>query len=79
METVTITDSMGHPLEGVIIMVTNGPVSVPDIASVTDVNGVGSLGNLSVPGQYTLNLHQNQQQRERQIQYKPGQSLTVVF
>ena len=74
---ITITDSLGHPLEGVVIMVTAGPVSVPDMASITDANGVGSLGHLSTPGQYTLSLHHNQQQVRRQIQFEPGRRVTI--
>ena len=77
MNKVTITDQQGRPLEGVVIMVTNGPVSVPDLASITDANGVGSLGQLSTPGQYTLTLRHNQQQVDRQIQFEPGKSVTV--
>ena len=77
MNTITITDQQGRPLEGVVIMVTNGPVSVPDMASITDSNGVGSLGHLSTSGQYTLNLHYNQQQVDRQILFEPGKSVTV--
>ena len=76
---ITITDSQGHPLEGVVIMVTAGPVSVPDMASITDANGVGSLGHLSTPGQYTLSLRHNQRQADRQIQFEPGRRLTVVL
>lgn len=77
MNKVTITDQQGRPLEGVVIMVTNGPVSVPDLASITDANGVGSLGQLSTPGQYTLTLRHNQQQVDRQIQFEPGKSVTI--
>lgn len=79
MNRITITDSQGQPLEGVVIMVTNGPVSVPDMASITDANGVGSLGHLSVPGQYTLSLNHNQQQVNRQIQFEPGKNVAVVL
>lgn len=77
MNKVTITDQQGRPLEGVVIMVTNGPVSVPDLASITDANGVGSLGQLSTPGLYTLTLRHNRQQVDRQIQFEPGKSVTV--
>ncbi len=77
MNKVTITDQQGRPLEGVVIMVTNGPVSVPDLASITDANGVGSLGQLSTPGQYTLTLRHNQQRVDRQIQFEPGKSVTI--
>lgn len=76
---ITITDRQGHPLEGVVIMVTDGPVSVPDMASITDANGVGSLGHLSTPGQYTLSLRHNQQQADRKIEFVPGRRLTVVL
>ncbi len=79
MNTVTITNSQGRPLEGVVIMVTDGPVSVPDMASITDANGVGSLGHLSTPGQYTLSLRYNQQQADRQIQFEPGRAVVVVL
>lgn len=77
MNKVLITDQQGRPLEGVVIMVSSGPVSVPDMASITDSNGVGSLGQLSTQGPYTLNLHYNQQQVDRQIQFESGQSITI--
>lgn len=79
MNRVTITDSQGRPLEGVVIMVTDGPVSVPDVASITDADGVGSLGHLSTPGQYTLSLHHDQQRVDRRIQYEPGKNVTIVL
>lgn len=77
--TITVTNQQGQPLEGVVIMVTDGPVSVPDLASLTDGQGRGSLGHLTTPGRYTLLLSHDQAQVKKEVDVKPGQSLTVTF
>ncbi|RYF71779.1 MAG: carboxypeptidase regulatory-like domain-containing protein [Cytophagaceae bacterium] len=74
---ITVLNQQGQPVEGVVIMVVDGPVSVPDIASMTDANGKGSLGQLSVPGEYTLLMSHGQKQQRETIQFQPGQSVTV--
>ena len=79
MSSIRITSAQGQPLEGVAIMVSDGPVSVPDMASISNSDGVGSLGHLSEPGRYTLTLQHGNQQVERQIQYEPGKDVTVVL
>ncbi|WP_375445812.1 carboxypeptidase-like regulatory domain-containing protein [uncultured Fibrella sp.] len=75
---ITVTNQQGQPLEGVVIMVVDGPVSVPDIASMTDARGKGSLGHLTMPGQYTLLLNYNQKQVRETVQIRPGQSESVT-
>ncbi|ARK12093.1 carboxypeptidase-like regulatory domain-containing protein [Fibrella sp. ES10-3-2-2] len=74
---ITVVNQQGQPVEGVVIMVVDGPVSVPDIASMTDATGKGSLGQLSVPGNYTLLLSYHQNQQRETVQFQPGQSITV--
>lgn len=59
-------------------MVVDGPVSVPDIASMTDARGIGSLGHLTMPGQYTLLLNYNQKQVRETVQIRPGLSESVT-
>lgn len=76
---ITVTNQQGQPLAEVIIMVVDGPASFPDLASVTDAQGRGSLGHLTVPGQYTLLLNHNQQQIRKSVQVQPGQSITVAI
>ena len=76
---ITVTNEQGQPLPDVIIMVVDGPASFPDVASVTDAQGKGSLGQLTVPGQYTLLLNHNQQQIHKPVQVSPGQSITVAI
>ena len=75
--TIIVTNQQGQPLEGVVIMVTGGPVSVPDIASLTDGQGRGSLGHLTTPGRYTLLLTDGQRQASRTVEFSPGGSVTV--
>lgn len=77
--TVTILNSQEQPLEGVVIMVIDGPVSVPDIASVTDGRGTASLSQLSTPGQYTLQLNYEGQQVTRLVQITPGTPVALHF
>ena len=79
MSSIRVTNAQGHPLEGVTIMVSDGPVSVPDMASISNSDGVGSLGHLSEPGRYTLTLQHGSQQVERQIQYEPGKNVSIVL
>ena len=74
---ITVLNQQGQPVEGVVIMVVDGPVSVPDIASMTDANGKGSLGQLSIPGEYTLLMSYDQKQQKKIVQFQPGQSVTV--
>lgn len=57
MTNVTITDQQGNPLEGVVVMLTGSPVSVPDIAAVTNERGVASLSHLTTTGACSLTLH----------------------
>ncbi len=75
--TIIVINEQGQPLEGVVIMVTDGPASVPDLALLTDGAGRGSLSHLTVPGRYTLLLHYQQRQVSRTIEFIPGSSVTV--
>jgi hypothetical protein len=53
----TVYDRQGRPASDAVIMITGGPSGMRDMASMSDANGQFYLDDLSVPGNYTLQVN----------------------
>ncbi len=48
-----------QPVENAIVMITEGDYEFPDIASVSNEKGEFYLSNIRLPGNYTLQINNN--------------------
>jgi hypothetical protein len=75
-----VTDQASKPQEDVIVMVTDGTHSFPDIAAVTNERGEFELPGIQSPGEYTLQFKKDNKSIIKKINLTdPSAKLNVIF
>ena len=62
-----LLDSSGRPVSDAIVMIAAGDSDFNDIASVSNDKGEFYISNVSIPGQYVLQIKSSNQQIRKQV------------
>jgi hypothetical protein len=73
-----ISDELGRPLAGLIVSIVEGSVGFPEIAVITDENGLYLIGSIP-PGVFTIGVHDGEGERigQKTFQVVSGETSTA--
>jgi hypothetical protein len=75
-----IVNSNNEPIVDAIVMVLNGSGSFSEMAAVTNEDGIAGLNNVTVPGDYRVQINFGGIKKEHTVQCMPEKtSFTLVY